>query len=82
MCWYHFLALLAIVLSVPLYGYVLVLIFCALLAIVLSVPLYGYVLEGQTLQWSIKHKKMIPKHSRIEGQTIQWPIKPKNDTKT
>jgi hypothetical protein len=44
MFWYHFLALLTIVLSVPLYGYVLVLFFCALLTIVLSVPLYGYVL--------------------------------------
>jgi hypothetical protein len=39
-------------------------------------------IEGQTIQWSIKHKKIIPKHSRIEGQIIQWPIKPKNDTKT
>jgi hypothetical protein len=44
MFWYHVLALLAIVLSVPLYGYVLVLFFCALLAIVLSIPLYGYAL--------------------------------------
>jgi tetrahydromethanopterin S-methyltransferase subunit B len=44
MFWYHVFALLAIVLSVPLYGYVLVLFFCALLAIVLSIPLYGYAL--------------------------------------
>jgi hypothetical protein len=97
MFWYHFLALLAIVLSVPLYGYVLVSfvvlywpLYClslytamfwyhvlALLAIVLSVPLYGYVLVTMVN----KAQHMMPKHSCIEGQTIQWSIKHKNDTK-